>query len=1101
MGNNWLVKTALLFSAGIFLLVSSCKQREQKTFEVLNSSLTNIEFQNKLLSNEKLGILYYINYYNGAGVAAGDINNDGLTDLYFVANNNAGNKLYLNKGNFVFEDITETAGVAGNADWCTGVTMADINADGFLDIYVCAVSKKHGLKGRNQLFINNGNNSFTEKAAEYGLDFSGYSTQAAFFDYDHDGDLDCYLLNQSSHPHQYVVDTSYRRKLDANAGDILYRNELGTGQKKFTNVSAQAGIYQSFLGFGLGLAIADINNDGWEDIYVGNDFHENDYYYVNNGNGTFTESGAKVFNHYSRFSMGNDIADYDNDGNLDIVTVDMLPPDEKILKTYGSDERVDVYNFKILNKGYQPQFSRNCLQHNNGNGKSFSELGLAAGISATDWSWSPLMNDFDNDGFKDLFVASGIVKRTADLDYVRFVTDLARQKSFNNSASLDDKALEKMPDGRSNCFMFRGNGKGNFEEQSEQSGIAHKKGYYTGAAYADFDNDGDLDIVVNAIDEKAFIYKNNSAGKNYIQLQFRGDSLNTKGLGVKTYLFQQGRMQYQQLMLTRGFQSSSFERLHFGLDSLTAIDSLLVVWPDGSYQLIKNPAVNKLITIEKKNAAGKFIYEDHFPIPAPPYVLMESPMQQQWKHRENPIDDFNQQYLIPHALSIRGPKIAVGDINKDGLDDFYACGAAGQPGQLFMQNSAGKFLNTDSLLFAPNAEEEEVDAAFFDANGDSWPDLYIATGGNNYKNGDQHLLDRLYLNNGKGQLQPTTGKLPQILSNKSTLSIGDLDNDGDADVFIGTLADPADYGLPQTSYVLLNDGKGNFAAAPAGFIDLEKIGMVTSSVIADINNDNKNDLIIAGEWMPLVVYLNKGNKLAAERIEASSGWWQTLRASDVNGDGYIDILAGNWGLNSKLSSKKNGPLRMYIKDIDNNGKSDPLLVYNINGQEYPFLPKDEIEQAVPAIKKQFLFYTDYAGKPVQELFDLASGNTLSLEAEEMASCVFINNGKGSFTKQILPFEYQLTPIFCFQQAAGNNSFLAGGNFFGVLPYEGQYDAVSLMQFSITAEEKHIGFNKPTVMPDLRGQVRDLKWLQTKNGKILVVARNNGGLLFLKSNEK
>ena len=815
------------------LLFSSSCQRNHDQFTALPASKTNIDFENVPEKHELLSILYYLYYYNGGGVAAGDINNDGLTDLYFSANSNGHNKLYLNKGNFEFEDITTKAGVAGNSDWCTGVTMADINGDGFLDIYVSAFSKAHGLEGRNELFINNKDNSFTESAIEYGLDFSGFSTQAAFFDYDHDGDLDCYLLNQSEKPNQNIVDTSNRRKVDVVAGDRMYRNELITtndeGSKKFTDVSKAANIYQSNLGYGLGLSIADFNNDGWDDVYVGNDFHENDYYYINKGDGSFSEEGAKHFNHYSRFSMGNDAADYNNDGQLDLVTVDMLPDNEKVLKTYGSDENADNYKLKLIKNGFQYQVSRNTLQRNNGDGKSFSDEALLAGTYATDWSWSPLFADFDNDGNKDLFISSGIVKRPLDLDYIRFASDLYTNKQFNKTNKYDEEALAAMPDGSSHPFLFKGNGGTQFQDFSNTWGTGEMKGYYNGAAYADLDNDGRLDLVINAINQEAVVLQNNLPKQNALTISFVGKTANTKGIGAKAYVFYGDSMQYQQLMLTRGFMSSSETRLHFGLNQKTTLDSILVVWPDQQYQVLKNIPVNKSLIVDQKNAAGKFNYGDFFK-PSTEGMTRQNNLVN-WRHRENAFEDFNNQYLIPHAESTRGPKIATADVNKDGLEDLYVCGAKDQAGELLIGQKNGGYRSADTAVFNKGRASEEVDALFVDVNNDGHPDLYVVSGGNEYTGAHRALLDKLYINDGRGRFQSSENALPLILENKSCVTAADIDKDGDMDLFVGTLANSKAYGVAQTSYLLLNDGKGNFSQADPGTISLTDIGMVTSAPI------------------------------------------------------------------------------------------------------------------------------------------------------------------------------------------------------------------------------------------------------------------------------
>lgn len=1084
-----------ILPAFFLFLLNSCKSKEdQHLFTSLPASETHINFSNNLEKKPMFSILYYLYYYNGGGVATGDINNDGLTDIYFTANKFGGNKLYLNKGNFQFEDITHQAGVAGTADWSSGVTMADVNADGLLDIYVSTISNGYGLKGHNELFINRGNNTFTEESEKYGLNTSCFTTQSVFFDYDQDGDLDCFILNQSHHPHSNIVDTSRRRTYDPLSGDRLYRNDVAsTG--KFTDVSAQAGILQSSLGYGLGIAVGDMNNDGWDDIYVGNDFHENDYYYVNNGNGTFTESSAKHFNHYSRFSMGNDISDFNNDGQLDLITVDMLPPDEKVLKTYGSDENPDIYKLKLDMHGYQKQYSKNSLQSNNGDGSSFSETSLLSGVAATDWSWSPLFADFDNDGKKDLLVSSGIVKRPVDLDYIRFVSDLDVQKGRQETDKYDDLAIESMPDGSSHPFLFRNEGGFKFKDVSDEWGTGKMKGYFTGASYADLNNDGNLDIVMNCINAPAVILKNNTAAKNTLSINFKGSGNNTFGIGAKAWVFAGGKMQYQQLMLTRGFQSSGEARLHVGLDSIKNIDSILIVWPQQQFQVLKNVPVKGKLEVKQSDATGKFDQKTFFK-PAP--VLFQditAEVAVNWLHKENDFLDYNIQYLIPHQLSTRGPKIAIADVNKDGADDFYVCGAYGQAGQLMLQTSDGRFTPADTAVFNKMVNSEEVDALFFDANGDGYPDLYTVSGGNQFKDGDQRLADQLFINDGKGHFTVSTS-LPPMLKNKSCVAVADIDKDGDLDLFVAVLSDATQYGIPQSPYLLLNDGKGNFTIAPAAVFTQNPLGMPTTAAFADINKDGWPDLILTGEWMPVITFINNNGKFKEVDISASTGLWQTITMADVNGDGAADILAGNWGHNNKFYSGKNGPLKLYVKDFDKNGSVEQVMAYTMDGVEYSFLCKDELERSLPVLKKAYLTYSEVAGKSVQFMFDDLFKDYVELKAEVLGSSVFINDGKGNYSRKDLPEELQLAPLFSFSPVdqISKSSFITGGNFYGVTPYEGRYDAQLPSVFSyVNSNVKLTG-----KIPSVTGEIRDIKWLKNKNGaNIMVIARNNAALLFFK----
>ena len=1071
----------------------SCR-RTSPLFSILPASQTNISFENNLEKKKLFSILYYLYYYNGGGVATGDINNDGLPDIYFTANKKGGNKLYLNKGNFKFEDITDKAGVAGNSDWCTGVTMADVNSDGLLDIYVSSVSNRYGLKGRNELFINKGNSNFAESAVAYGLDVSCFTTQTAFFDYDRDGDLDCYILNQSHHPHANIVDTNNRRNYDTLSGDRLYRNEVNVNGH-FTDVSKETGIFQSNLGYGLGIAVGDMNNDGWDDIYIGNDFHENDYYYINQQNGTFKEDGSNHFHHYSRFSMGNDIADYNNDGQLDVITVDMLPADEKHLKTYGSDENPDVYKVKLELRGYQYQYSKNCLQRNNNNGSSFSETGLMSGVSATDWSWAPLFADFDNDGNKDLFISSGIVKRPVDLDYIKFASDL-KNKGMDRTDQFDDEAIDGMPDGSSHPFLFRNNSDGTFQEVSDDWGTGKMKGYYNGSSYADLDNDGKLDLVINQLNGKAVILKNNAPDKNYLSASFKGDSLNTMGVGVKMYVFSKGQIQYQQLMLTRGFESSSEPRLHFGMDSISTVDSILVVWPNQQYQVIKNISVNQQLVIQKNNSGGKFDHDIFFPSVKPVFEDITKQVNVNWKHKENDFLDYNVQYLIPHLESTRGPKIATGDVNKDGLDDFYVCGARFQPGVLMLQRTDGSFISSDTALFSKDAICEDVDATFFDANGDGFPDLYVVSGGNEVPTNNYSVRDRLYLNNGKGNFIKAENFITQVHENKSCVTTADFDKDGDIDLFVGNLADPHAYGLPTTSHLYTNDGKAQFTLSNQSNKLFTSIGMITAASFADINNDSWPDLIVTGEWMAVKIFINNKGSFNGMDISHSTGLWQTLKAVDVNGDGFTDILAGNWGHNSKLYAGKNGPLKLYIKDFDKNGSIEQIMAYTVNGKEYTFLAKDELERSLPVLKKAYLKYGDVAGKTIQYMFYDLFKDYQELKAEILSSSCFMNDGKGNFTRTDLPGDLQLAPIFSFAELAGKRTpgFIAAGNFYGTIPYEGRYDALLPTIFSFDKVTNSFKINN--ILPSDVGEVRDIKFIKNISGKnIMIVARNNKSLMF------
>ncbi|MBB5285432.1 hypothetical protein HNQ92_003589 [Rhabdobacter roseus] len=1098
----------------LVLLIQACRtdsaqDQEVPLFTELDSTQTGVGFVNTVKPTANLNLMDYLYFYNGGGVSVGDLNNDGLPDVYFVSNQGK-NKLYVNKGNFQFEDISARAGVEGFADWQTGVTMADVNGDGLLDIYVCAVGNYRGLEGANELYINNGDLTFTEKAADYGLDFTGFSTQAVFFDYDKDGDLDCYLLNHAIHTSRSYDRVSTRHLRHNESGDYLYQSQLsdqGNPSKavKFKDVSEKAGIYGPAMGYGLGVAVADLNNDGWDDLYVSNDFHEDDYCYLNNGDGTFSEKGKSLFRYMSRFSMGNDVADVNNDGYPDIVTLDMYPEDEQVEKTSLGEDPIDIYQYK-LSFGYMPQFSRNCLQINM-SGQKFMDVAALAGVAATDWSWSPLLADYDNDGVKDLFVSNGIAHRPNNLDYVKFAADDSLRYAMETSSTLDEKALGLMPEGRVHNFMYRGSTQLRFEDKSLSWGFARPTLSH-GAAYADLDGDGDLDLITNNLNEPASLYQNQarSSGSNhYLRVALTKYPQNTFALGAKVVLLHQGTLQVQQLMLTRGFGSSSEPVLHFGLGEATSVDSLLVVWPNQQAQWLTNVRADQKLTIAYQPAAK---VEPAWLVRAPDARLFEDATEQ-WKvpyrHQENTYYDNYRESLMPFLLSTEGPKLAVADVNGDGLDDFYVGGAKWQAGSLFLQQPSGRFVPSLQPDFGRDSTHEDVDAVFFDANGDGHPDLYVVSGGNEFYDQMPALLDRLYLNDGQGHFRREASALPAMYENKSCVRPVDIDQDGDLDLFVGGRVVGYQYGAAPRSYLLINDGKGHFTdqttqRAPG----LERVGLVTDALWADMDGDKAPDLVVVGDWMPVRVFLNKKGKLeASSTFTTPTGLWQCVAAADFDQDGDLDLVVGNLGENTKFRRKPDSQLRMWVKDLDQNGSLDHLLAYSVGEAWYPVAFKDELGKQVPSIiNKRFTDYKTYAGKTMEELFKKEELRDATLLQAETFASVYLENKGGSFEVHALPVEAQTSKVFSWAvtdlNGDGLPDLLGGGNYHGVSMYQGRYDAsYGLVLLNGGKAGRFRALSPVDTGFLLEGEIRDLRLIQVKGEPYWLVARNKAPLLVLK----
>ena len=1007
---------------------------DSQLFTRLDKDETGINFQNTLFDGEALNILNYIYFYNGGGTAIGDINNDGLPDILFTGNM-VHNRLYLNKGNFKFEDITEKSGIAAQQGWCTGATMADVNGDGLTDIYICRSADANPAMRRNLLYINNGNGTFTESAADYGLADEGFSTQAAFFDYDKDGDLDLFLINHSLHQFTTgaIENPGWRKESRPAFECKLYRNDYDSAKHHpvYTDVSAESGIHSDVLTFGLGLAISDFNNDGWPDIYVSNDFNEPDYLFINNGNHTFTEQLSSCMDQVSLYSMGNDAADFNNDGLIDLMTLDMLPEDNHTQKMHSGAENFNKFQ-QLFNRGFYYQYSRNMLQKNNGDG-TFSEIGQFAGVSNTDWSWSALFSDFDNDGNKDLLITNGYVKDYTDMDFLRYSADNAMHANTENKEEAIKEAIARMPPSPGTSYLYRNNGNTTFSRVNALWGLDQKT-VSAGAAYVDLNNDGALDLVVNNTNEYAGIYRNNAHQNHYLKIALLGDPKNSTGIGSKVKLFCKDTIFYQEAFPVRGFQSSVDPVLNFGTGNHPLIDSVLVIWPDDRFQVLRQVKTDQLLKIAKKDATGIWDYKAGHASPKALFTAAPTPI----THTENNYNDFDQQPLLLNYLSRRGPVMAKADVNGDGLEDLYIGGSKGHPGQLFLQSKTGAFISAHAAVLEKDSLADDGAALFFDADGDGDADLFVAPGGYELEAGNPLLKARLYLNDGKGHFSRAENALPDVLLNASCATAADIDGDGDLDLFVGGRVVPGKYPLSPGSKLFLNDGKGHFTDATSHIAPaLDSIGMVTDAVWIDLNKDNHPDLVVVGEWMPIKVFLNKGSRLedaSAQYIKfPSTGWWNRIIAADLDGDGNPDLVLGNQGTNNQFTASPQRPLSLYYKDFNHNGTIDPIFCYYVGDTSYPAASRDDLTGELPFLKKKFIEYHSYADATINDLFSADELKDAGLLTAATLSTIWLRNtGDGGLQPRQLPSEAQYAPVYAIAVTDVNGDghpdlVLAGGN--------------------------------------------------------------------------
>jgi hypothetical protein len=1050
------------------------KVDENLQFELLSSENTGIDFANNLESTDDFNVYRYRNFYNGGGVSIGDVNNDSLVDIYFTSNLNK-NKLYLNKGNFKFEDVTDKANVGGTKAWSTGVSMVDINADGFLDIYVCNSGDVKGDNKQNEFFINNGDGTFTDKAEDLGLDDKGFSTHASFFDFDNDGDLDVYLLNNSYQSiGSFNLKKNERPKRDVLGGDKLFENQNG----KFIDISEKAGIYGSVIGFGLGVTVSDINNDGWQDIYVSNDFFERDYLYINQQNGTFKETLTSALNSISGASMGADATDINNDGYNDIFVTEMLPSEYDRLKTVTTFEDWNKYQYNLRN-GYYHQFTRNMLQLNNSN-LTFSEVGRFSGVEASDWSWGALFFDMNNDGFKDLYIANGIYKDLTNQDYLKYVSNEEVIQTIVSGNKVNYKKLiDIIPSNKVENHAYLNQGDLKFKRINNGLSTAS---FSNGSAYGDLDNDGDLDLVVNNVNMPAFIYKNNlnNPEAHYLKVILKGEGQNVNGIGAKLKLTTKNNTIYLEQQPVRGFQSSMDIRPNFGFKDSEDL-KLTVIWPSGKVSTLSNIKPDTTVAVYEKEAEMLTSPKKHSDNKT---LFSKNNKVINFIHKENNYVDFNMDRLLPFMRSQEGPKMAFGDVNNDGEVDLFIGGSKGIPAILFLQKK-NKFIKGNTKVFERQKASEDAESVFFDADNDGDLDLYVCSGSIEASRYSANYLDRLYINDGRGNFTLSNQLLPTAegYHSSSTVSVADIDNDGDLDLFVGERSIPNAYGSPGSGFLLINDGTGHFKESSLSLApEFKDLGMITDAVFVDLNNDNYKDLIVVGEFMGIQIFENqkgKFSKLKNNKLANLKGWWNTIAIADLDNDGNQDIIVGNHGLNSRFKASMKQPIKLYAKDFDGNSYVDPILGFTAdNGKEYPYALRHNLVDQLKYLSKKYPDYESFKEATIQDIFsEKELEGSIKLEANTLSSIVVYNEGNFNFKVEALPYKAQLSPVYAIATSDfdkdGDIDIILGGNLFGVMPEFGRYDASFGNYLENLGNRKFKHFNTEKGL-NIKGQIRDIK---------------------------